>query len=111
MTPQCRTAWLRHRHEGSNTIKLKPTKTRARDEKDAEKEREGGGQRKSQNKTEAAAKETHFMARTDLIIKKKKPSHTTQCLLPNQEGTTIIVLRWKKRQIQQTSGSVKTGRC
>lgn len=68
MTPQCRTAWLRHRHEGSNTIKLKPTKTRAQDEKDAErgwKGREVETEIKSQNKTEAAAKETHFMARTD----------------------------------------------
>lgn len=41
MTPQCRTARLRHRHEGSNTIKLKPTKTRAQDEKDAERGRKG----------------------------------------------------------------------
>lgn len=29
LTPQCRTAWLRHRSEGSNTIRLKPTKTEA----------------------------------------------------------------------------------
>lgn len=41
LTPQCRTAWLHHRHEGSNTIKLKPTKTRAQDEEDAERRREG----------------------------------------------------------------------
>lgn len=71
MTPQCRTAWLRHRHEGSNTIKLKPTKSRAQDEKDT-----GGGrawrrterlrQRKGQNKTEAAAKETLY-GRTDFF--------------------------------------------
>lgn len=62
MTPQCRTARLRHRHEGSNIIKLKPTKTRGPDEKDV-----GGRagrrlrQRKSQNKTEAAAKEKHTL--------------------------------------------------
>lgn len=50
LTPQCRTAWLRHRHEGSNTIKLKPTKTRAQDDKNAV--RRGRAGRKTEVETE-----------------------------------------------------------
>lgn len=70
LTPQCRTAWLRHRHERSNIIKLQPTKTRAQDEKDVEKEedREVGtekGRIRSSSKTN--------------ILWASEPRHATLC--------------------------------
>lgn len=61
LTPQCRTAWLRHRHEGSNIIKLKPTKTRAQDGKDAEREEDREVEKEKGRIRQKQQQKKHFM--------------------------------------------------
>lgn len=68
LTPQCRTAWLRHRQEGSNIIRLKPIKTRAMmREGRTERKRQMEWEREKQSREREAAKR-QFLAQRDKDI-------------------------------------------
>lgn len=62
LTPQCRTAWLRHRHEGSNIIRLKPTKSH--DERGADREKE----KQKQSRDRSSSKDGQYLAQRDKDI-------------------------------------------